>query len=216
MVLADHRPRGPRGLRRDPHRLELRGRVRSKLVDRDDDGEAERLAVGDVSAQVLAPLCDERDVLLGVRPVERLARGDGGTAAVHLECSDGGDEHCRVREQPGGAALDVDKLLEADVCAEAGLGDDEAGLADEPEADVVGEDGRVAVGDVCKGPRVDEDGRRLEGLHERRLLREVGRERERWRKKREEKKGEIFLFPFFFFLLRRKNEKKHLPRSRRA
>ena len=119
--------------------------------------------------EVLAPFCDERDVLPRVGRVERLSRGHGGAAAVHLERADGRDQHGRVGQQPRRAALDVDKLLEADVGAKPRLGDDEPALPHELEPDVVGQHGGVAVRDVGKGARVHEHGRRFQRLHQRRL-----------------------------------------------
>ena len=65
--------------------------------------------------------------------------------------------------QAAEAAFDVPELLKADVGAEAGLGDV---VVKELEADLVGDDGGLAHGDVGEGAGVHEAGLLLHGLHE--------------------------------------------------
>lgn len=40
-------------------------------------------------------------------------------AAVHLQCTDGGDQHHDVGPQAGGTTFDVEELLHPDVCSKA-------------------------------------------------------------------------------------------------
>ena len=70
--------------------------------------------------------------------------------------------------------LDVEELFHADVCAEAGLGDDEAVLANELEGNLVRQDGGVAVGDVGEGTAMHEYRSALHRLHEVRSVRKEG------------------------------------------
>ena len=59
------------------------------------------------------------------------------------------------------AALDVQELLCAQICAEAGLGDDVVG---QREAELGGHDAVAAVGDVGEGTAVNEGGGALQSL----------------------------------------------------
>jgi hypothetical protein len=65
--------------------------------------------------------------------------------------------------QAGEAALDVPEFLEADVGAEAGLGDV---VVEQLQADAVGDDGALADGDVGKGTGVHHAGVVLGGAHQ--------------------------------------------------
>ena len=103
-----------------------------------------------------------RDALLQCAEVLARERGLGQTA-VHLERAHRGDDHDRVGLEPGGAALDVQEFLRAEVRAEAGLR--HAVLA-KLESHARGHDAVAAVGDVREGAAVHEGGRALERLHE--------------------------------------------------
>ena len=82
------------------------------------------------------------------------------------------DRDDAVGNEAGGAALDVKELLHADVGAKAGFGDD---VVAQPQRQLVGQDGGVAVGDVGKRPGVDEGGlpfQRLQQVGVQRILHE--------------------------------------------
>ena len=150
------------------HRV-FRFGVGRERVDGDDDRDTERLGVFDVADQVAHALAHHVDVFSRVRVIEGLTRGHGRTTAVALQRAHGGDDDGAVRLQTRLAALQVDKLFEADVGAEAGFGDDEATLTDHGETDLIGNDGRVTARDVSEWAGVHEHGRRFESLHQRRL-----------------------------------------------
>ena len=82
----------------------------------------------------------------------RVQLGLGHTAVVLQRAHGGHDDH-GVRAQPRQTALDVQKLLRAQVRAEAGLGDD---IVAQLERHTRGGDGVAAVGDVGKRAAVDE------------------------------------------------------------
>ena len=84
-----------------------------------------------------------------------------GRAAVVLEGADGGHHHHGGGGEPGQAALDIQKLFRPQVGAEAGLGD---GVVPQTHGHAGGDDAVAAVGDVGKGPAVDEGGGALQGL----------------------------------------------------
>ncbi|MQM39060.1 hypothetical protein KBTX_03082 [wastewater metagenome] len=115
--------------------------------------------VGGASVHVLRAL---RLHALGQRP----ARDHAIASGMKLQPAHGGDEHRGVRGQPGGAALDVEEPLRPHVGTEAGLGDQEVAAVD---ADVVGDDGGVTVGDVAERPGVDQRRGVLQGLQQVRL-----------------------------------------------
>ena len=93
----------------------------------------------------------------------RLAQVGLCHAAVILEGADGRNEHHAGRVQAGGAALDIEKLLRAEVRAEAGLGD---GDVRQLKGHLGGLHAVAAMGNVGKGAAVHEAGRALQGLHE--------------------------------------------------
>ena len=76
--------------------------------------------------------------------------------------------------EPAEAALDVEELFRAQVGAEAGLGEDDIA---ERQAELGGHDGIAAVRDVAEGSAVHQRGPALEGLHQVRQHRILGRER---------------------------------------
>ncbi len=92
-----------------------------KLVDCDDDFDAEFARVLDVLLQVLASLFQSNEILLGIRVVQGLSGGDVGTSAVHLEGASSGDDDSRVGVETTDTALDVAELLHAHVGAETAL-----------------------------------------------------------------------------------------------
>ncbi len=117
----------------------------------------------DMCNQVRAPFLDQAQVLLGVSDIERGPRLDGGTAAVHLERPDGGDNHHGVGPESREAALEIPELLEADIRAESAFRDVVIGQF---RADQVGDDRVLADGDIGEGTGVDEHGLPLDGLEQ--------------------------------------------------
>jgi len=115
---------------------------------------------------VLATLLDQPDVLLGIGVIQGLARNHLRSAAVHLQGTDGGGKHGDVRLQAGVAAFHVPELLEADIGSEAGLGDV---VFKELQGHPVGNDRRLADGDIGKGSGVDQTGVVLGGTHQGRI-----------------------------------------------
>ena len=85
-----------------------------------------------------------------------------------LERAHRGHDNHSIGRKPGKPALDVEELLRAKICAEAGLGD---GVVAEFHRGAGGHDGVAAVRDIGERPSVHESGRALERLHE------VGRKR---------------------------------------
>ena len=113
-------------------------------------------------AQVGAALVHLVGVLRQQRVGQRPTGDDVVLAAVRLQPADGGDEHGGVGREPRHAALDVEEPFGAHVGTEAGLGDEVVAHVD---ADEVGDDRRVAGGDVAERPGVDEHRCVLERLH---------------------------------------------------
>ena len=83
---------------------------------------------------------------------------------MHLQGPDSGDQDDGVRDEAGVAALDVEELLHPDVGAEAGLRHHKAVLPNQLEADLVRQDGRVAVGYVGKWSSMHKHRGALKGL----------------------------------------------------
>ena len=83
------------------------------------------------------------------------------TPAVALESPEGRHQHTGAGRDARIAALDVQELLCAQICAEACLGDDVVG---QREAEFGGHDAVAAVGDVGEGAAVDDGGVVLESL----------------------------------------------------
>jgi hypothetical protein len=79
------------------------------------------LSVTDVVLHVGQACPQQLQVLIGVGRIERPAGDDLRSATVHLERTHRGDDHNHIRDQPRGAALDVEELLHPDVGAETGL-----------------------------------------------------------------------------------------------
>ena len=86
-----------------------------------------------------------------------------GNAAVVLEGTHGGDDDAGIGPEAGLAALDVEKLLGAQVGAEAGFGDDIVGQL---QARTGGDDRAAAVGDVGKGSAMQQRRVVFQGLHQ--------------------------------------------------
>ena len=84
-----------------------------------------------------------------------------GHAAVVLQGADGGHDDHSAGLKTGHAALDVQELLCAQVCAEARLGHN---IVAQLEGDAGGHDGVAAVGDVGEGTAVDKGRGTLQGL----------------------------------------------------
>ena len=132
----------------------LFGGIGREGVDGHHDGQAEAvLHVVDVADEVGCALLDGLEV--GSVQVGL------GYAAVALESTEGRHQHAGAGRDARIAALDVQELLCAQVCAEAGLGDDVVG---QREAELGAHDAVAAVGDVGEGAAVDDGGVVLEGL----------------------------------------------------
>jgi hypothetical protein len=116
--------------------------------------------------EVRQTCAEQFEILIGVFGGERFASHNLRSAAVHLERADGGDQHDHLRDQARVAAFDVEEFFHADVCAEAGFGDDEAVLADQFERDHIRDDGGLSVRDVGERTCMDGGGRAFEGLHQ--------------------------------------------------
>ena len=89
-----------------------------------------------------------------------------GAAAVHLQRANRRHDHRAVWNQQALAALDIAKLLEAHVGAEAGFGNDVPVFPDQSQGNHVGQNRRVAVGDVGKGAGMDKRRSSLQRLHQ--------------------------------------------------
>ena len=141
MIVGEHVDRHHRRAAVDAHVLQLLAQVRAALVD-----------------------------LVGVLGQDRLgegsARHDRVLAAVRLQSAHCCDQHGGVGSEARHAALDVEEPLGAHVGAESGLGDEVVAHVD---ADQVGDDRRVAGGDVAERPGVHQHGCVLERLHQVRL-----------------------------------------------
>mmetsp|Transcript_120999 Transcript_120999/g.338781 ORF Transcript_120999/g.338781 Transcript_120999/m.338781 type:complete len:416 (+) Transcript_120999:830-2077(+) len=147
-------------------RIELCVCVAGEAINGDHGVDTMLPDVLDVGDEVRAPLLHEGDVLLGVLLAQRLAGHDlRGLATVQLQGADGADDDRAVRLEPAVVALDVEELLSAHVSAEARLCEHVPILADQLEAELIRDDGRVPVGDVREGPGVHERRCALERLH---------------------------------------------------
>mmetsp|Transcript_7926 Transcript_7926/g.29249 ORF Transcript_7926/g.29249 Transcript_7926/m.29249 type:complete len:528 (-) Transcript_7926:206-1789(-) len=143
--------------------------IRRERVDGDDDGNAKRLGVFNVAHQVAHAFAHQINVFVRVRVVKRRASLDRRTTTVALQRAHRGDNDGAVGLQATLAALQVDKLFQANVGAETSFGDDKTTLANHGEADLISDDGRVTARDVRERTGVHEHGRGFERLHQRRL-----------------------------------------------
>jgi hypothetical protein len=100
---------------------------------------------------------------VGELAVEVLEPAPQVAVAVAAQRPQGGDEDDAARPEAREPHLEVEELLAPEVEAEAGLGDDDVGVA---QGQVGGDDAGAAVGDVGEGPRVDEGGGALARLHQ--------------------------------------------------
>ena len=137
-----------------------------ELVDADYGDYAALRNVLDVVEEVLAALLEQLQVLLGVFLRERSSGNDSRSAAVHLECADGGNDYGAVRLEAGQSALYVPELLETDVCSEAGLS---YVIVEQLECKSVAYDGALSDGDVRERACVYEAGLMLYGVAESRV-----------------------------------------------
>ena len=136
------------------HQFQLRLRICGKSVEGHHAGQAKDFRDVFHMLQQIGKSLLQRLQILCVQLVL-------GHTAVVFQGPDRSHHHDGRRRQAGHAALDVQKLLRAQVRAEARLGD---GIVTELEGHPGGHDGVAAVGDVCKRPTVDEGGRTLQGL----------------------------------------------------
>ena len=132
-----------------------------ELVDAHHGHDAGLLDGGNMVEQVLGALLQQLQVLLGVLHRQGTAGNHGGSAAVHLQSTDGGNQNGNVGGQAGQTALDVPELLEADVGSEAGLGHV---VVKQLQSQTVADNGGLADSDVGKRTGVDQHGLMLHGV----------------------------------------------------
>lgn len=136
-----------------------------ELVDSDQDLQPELLRVLNVPNQVLAPLPENLQVLLGVRLVQRLSWGDLRSPAMHLQRAGGGNDNNSVRGETADSTLDIAELLHTHVRPEASFCEDVPTTRRifallgpcELQGNTVGEDGRVAMSYVGEGTSMNKD-----------------------------------------------------------
>ena len=124
-----------------------------KWFERDDDGQVERLYHSYEMREILHTLPDGLDV--------RGFEVAGPYAAVVLDGADGSDYDGSVRLQTVEARLYVHELLESEVGAESGLGQNVVSVS---EREPVADDGRAAVRYVAERAGVYDDRLALGGL----------------------------------------------------
>ena len=140
--------RPPHPLRRlqpplcEPARLQ-QGCHRCKRVDRDHDRYAETQGILDVVLHVARPAPQQVQVFIRIRGCQRLAGYHLGSAAVHLECAHGSNQHHHMWDQTRVAAFDIEEFFHADIRAKARFGDHVIGQL---ESDPVSDDRAVARG----------------------------------------------------------------------
>ena len=117
----------------------------------------------DLLAQVRPPEMDLVGVLRKHGVGQRPPGDDAVLPGMRLQGPDRGDEDSRVGAEARRPALDVEETFRAHVRAEAGLGDQVVTRAD---PDLVGQDRRVAVGDIAERTGMDEHRRVLERLEQ--------------------------------------------------
>ena len=97
------------------HKIDFSRRFGPEAVDRDHRLQPELAHVLDMANEIAHARFERPQILL----LEVFLLH----AAVHLQRTDGGDEHDADGLEPGLAALDVDELLRPQIGAEAGFGD---------------------------------------------------------------------------------------------
>ena len=145
------------------HHADLGFGVLLEAVDSHHDGDAKAFGVFNVGLQVGQAGSQQFEVLFGVFRGKGSTGFNNGATAVHLERAYCCDQDNTVGDQPGIAALDVEKFFHADVGAEAGFSDD---VITQFEGDPVSDDGTVAVGDICKGAGMYKGRGSFEVLHQ--------------------------------------------------
>jgi len=100
-----------------------------------------------------------RPALSAVLAGERVFRD----AALHLERPHSGDDDSRGGPETRLPALDVEELLGAEICAEAGF---RHGVVAKLECGLCGDDGIATVRDVRERAAMHENGRALQGLNQ--------------------------------------------------
>mmetsp|Transcript_7572 Transcript_7572/g.14756 ORF Transcript_7572/g.14756 Transcript_7572/m.14756 type:complete len:221 (+) Transcript_7572:632-1294(+) len=149
-----------------PEQLELRIGVRWEFVHRNHHRHAEFLGDLDHVLHIRGTLVKEIQVLFLVLLSKGQASHHLRPPSVHLQGPHRSDEHDTVGLQSRVTALDVHELLHADVRAESSLRDDVAVGANHAQADLIGDDGAVAMGDVGERPCVDNHRSLLQRLHQ--------------------------------------------------
>ena len=137
----------------------LRG-IGRELVNRHKERHAEFLDAFDMLGKVLCAFQHCLNVLF-----LQVFRID---AAVHLERTYGCDDNDRIRCESAKTALDVEELLRAKICAEAGLRDN---VIRKLEGGAGCDQGVTAMGDIRERSAMHEYRRMFEGLYKVRLNR---------------------------------------------
>ena len=137
--------------------------VGGESVDRHHDRHTEARRDVEMCFQVGHASPEKRQVLLGVGTGERATGHHFRASTVRLQRPHRRHHHHAIWPQTGHPTFDVEELLHAHVGTEAGLGHH---VVTEMKRHPVGEDRRIAVGDVGEGPGVHEGGLTLQCLHE--------------------------------------------------
>jgi len=164
--MLGHRAPRPRGFGVLPHQGNFIPGVGMECIDADHRIDPRFPDRVDVVDHVGNALFEQLQVFLDVGLGQGNTRHYFGPAAVHLESANGRREHGHMRLQTTVAALDIPELLKADIRRKPTLGDM---IIEHLEADPVGNDGRLADGDVGKGSGVNHAGLILGGTHEGRI-----------------------------------------------
>lgn len=156
--MPEHIRRGARKTARGTeamHQRNFRVVVGVETIEGDDDRALKLRGAVEMSGEIFQPALQ----CIRVRQRERIERH----AAVHLQRTDGRDDHNRRGSEPALAALDVHEFLPAEIKGESGLRDCEIGMR---ERHARREHGVAAVRDVCKRSAMHEGGHSFDALHE--------------------------------------------------
>ena len=145
------------------HQFQLRVGIGEEFVHRHHHRHAVFARQLDVMDHVGKAGPQQVQVLIDVSLVQWFARHHLGTAAVHLQRADGRHQHHHIRDQAGGAALDVKEFLHAHVGAEARF---RHHVISQLERDLVSQDGAVAVRNIGERPGMHEDRCAFQRLHQ--------------------------------------------------
>ncbi|KAI6752650.1 hypothetical protein HG530_013402 [Fusarium avenaceum] len=150
-------------------------RVSRKLVDSNNDGDTERLGVGNLLLQVHAASAQNVNILLLVDRAKSGTRSDRRGATVNLESSDGSNNDNDVRSKARSTALDIEESFTSHSEVETSLGNNESRLlakilirlgTGEFQRKLVGKDRALSNADVGERTSMHKYRSTLEGLHQ--------------------------------------------------